>query len=129
MTSRLNDLQRLEAFIKQEIARERARREPDTADLIGMVAELYEVPEDFLSDSSLKGRTITHARFAVCWLLRQRGLSTTHIGRIVDRDHTSVMYATRAIDNDPARVAILRQLVDDGDDTPGGLLRQIVRAS
>lgn len=109
--TRLSDLLRLETFLREEIVRERERSQPETADLVVAVAALYEVPEDFLSSPNLTGRPVIHARFAVCWLLRQRGLSTVRIGRVVGRDHTSVLNACRVIEADPPRLAILRQIL------------------
>lgn len=133
--SRLTDLMRLRAFIDEEILVERARTEPDTNDLIEAVADLYELPPDFLGDPNLKGRTVIQARMAVCWLLRQRGLSTPQIGRIIGRDHTTVLYAERVVGGDPSRMAILRNLVDGPRATeptpedPAARLAQIVRAA
>lgn len=128
--SRLNDLLRLRDFIDAEIRSERERHEPTTVDIIDAAARLYEVDEAFLANNDRNNRDVIKARHAVCWLLRQRGMSTPAIGRIVSRDHTTVMHACRTVDADPGRVAILRQLLDDHPaDTPEARLRQLVRAA
>lgn len=42
--------------------------------------------------SSLRKPRVVQARWAVMGLLRQRGYSHSEIGRLLDRDHTTVMH-------------------------------------
>lgn len=114
--SRLHDLLRLRAFIDTEIAHERERHIPDVADIVEAVGDLYELPPGWIKSADLGGRKVSQARFAVCWLLREHGYSSPQIGRIVARDHSTVLRACAVIDGDPARMAMLRQLLHGGTD-------------
>ena len=56
------------------------------------------------------------ARFALCKALRMRGLSFPHIGRIMNRDHTTIIYAVERAGNtmerDPAYAKKVQTLAD-----------------
>lgn len=108
----------MRAFIATEITRE------ETADArlsqrvtvlseqaLAVAANLYGVNVNQILSESSEERC-AKARQAVCWLLRARELSFPVIGRIVDRDHTTVMYACKRIDADPARRTLLWPLLE-----------------
>ena len=52
--------------------------------------------------SKSRMRDIVRARWAAMWLLRAQGLSTPHIGRLFNRDHSTVMHALDAMRRDDA---------------------------
>lgn len=55
-------------------------------------------PEALVSEH--KHRPICHARWSLYWALRQRfGWSYPRIGRMCARDHTSIIYGIRRIDD------------------------------
>lgn len=44
-------------------------------------------------------RHIVRARWAAAWLMRRRGMSLPQIGRHLNRDHTTIFYALRKMEN------------------------------
>lgn len=66
--------------------------------IVSAVAETFNVlPKDILSRS--RRRRFTLPRHVAMWLcLRSGKRSTTQIGRLFGRDHTSVMHARRHVD-------------------------------
>lgn len=42
-----------------------------------------------------KTRPVMRARWALCWLLRNSGISYPAIGQLVERDHSTVMHAIK----------------------------------
>jgi chromosomal replication initiation ATPase DnaA len=86
------------------------RRRSDSGIALTAAADLYGVEvESILSDD--RGPLAVRARHAVCWLLRERGMSFPEIGKVIGRDHTTVMYACRRVDSRPAVRALLAPLV------------------
>lgn len=68
--------------------------------LIENVAKLYRtIPEEVMG----RGRegALPNARHTVYWCLRQAGLSLPAIGRVMDRDHSTVLSGIRKVDADP----------------------------
>lgn len=77
----------------------------DTARIAILLARVYEkfgVTLDELRSGD-RHKNIAHARLVAYWLLRQRGLSFPEIGRVLNRDHTSVMYGVRKVDSERAK--------------------------
>lgn len=68
--------------------------------LVGTAAALFRVPvEDLLSHR--RGQRAVDARHCVALCLRYRGLSLPKIGRVLDRDHTTIRYAIGRVEDDP----------------------------
>lgn len=123
--SRLDELYRIRDRVLAEIAYierldielaniERIRATPVDR-IVANAADLYGVAvADILSPS--RDRRVTNARQAACWLLRGHGMSLPAIGRALDRDHTTVLYAVRRIDADPARRSLLWKLLHRDDE-------------
>lgn len=118
MTERLDHLYRLRIGLAAQIleAEEEARQlgllpAVMTGGALKVAADLYDVQvEQILSDA--RNVNAARARQAVCWLLRARGFSLPTIGKIVGRDHTTVLYACNKIDRDPAIRALLWPLLE-----------------
>lgn len=84
-------------------------------DVIDKASELFHVHRrDILGP--YRYNFLMPARFALCKALRERGLSYPHIGRILNRDHSTVIYAAgRAEDTmerDPAYAKKVQTLID-----------------
>ncbi len=65
------------------------------AQILEAVASSFDVPVAAIRGPS-KTRRISHARFAVCWVLRRQrpGLTLSDIGRAVGRtDHSTILHA------------------------------------
>lgn len=63
-------------------------------DIIEKVSEAFKVHrQDILGRA--KYDFILPARFALCKILYERGMSYSQIGRVLDRDHTTIMHAVR----------------------------------
>lgn len=58
-----------------------------------------------------KNRRTLHARSAAATLLRAQGVSLPVIGRMLNRDHTTVIYSLRNFDRYAERAPWLRELV------------------
>lgn len=70
------------------------RRIAFLGDIIDRVSQEFKVHRrDILGRA--KYNFILPARFGLCKILRERGLSYSQIGRVLDRDHTTVIYAVR----------------------------------
>lgn len=110
-TRRLDMLLQLRSFVSEEIAQERRRLAlSDENTLLEAACEVYAANvEDVLSDS--RHGSVVKARQMACWLMSQQGLSTAHIGRFLNRDHTTVIYAIRRVEMDQPRRAIGRALI------------------
>lgn len=56
------------------------------------------------------------ARFALCKALRERGMSYPHIGRVMNRDHSTVIHAVEraeyTMERDPSYAAKIQTLID-----------------
>ncbi len=70
-------------------------REKNLAE-IDAIAELYGYTlEDILGKSKLKELVAVRRKCIVC--LRGKGYSTTEIGRIMNRDHTTIVHALQKV--------------------------------
>lgn len=111
-SARLTELLRMRRFIDQEIREERqAIALGNAASLVQAAADLYGTTVHAVIGSDRQDRAATAARMMACWLLREVGKSYPEIGRMVGRDHSTVMYACRTIAGDQTRVALARQLL------------------
>ena len=62
---------------------------------------------------------VTQARQIACWIAYDSGAATySAIGRALNRDHTTVMYAVRKVENSHALLAMART-IRDGARAPG----------
>lgn len=113
--TRLDELLRMRDFLDGEIRVERgivaAAGVGQHRDLVGEIADLYEVDVEELMSPGKGHLTASRARQGLCWALRQTGLSFSQVGSLVGRDHSTVQHACKVIDGDPARRALLAQLV------------------
>lgn len=67
------------------------------SELIGKASELFDVHRrDILGP--YRYNFLMPARFALCKALRNRGMSYPHIGRVLERDHSTVIHAIRRAD-------------------------------
>ena len=108
---RLTELLRMRRFLDAEIATERQRlADSDFLGFVKAAADLYGVLVDNICGDS-RDPAVVRARHMTCWLLRERGYTTVRIGEILRRDHSTVIYGSRAIDTDPARKALALQLL------------------
>ncbi len=110
--TRLDELLRMRDFIDEEIRKERRAVNAGSSyrGLIEAVADLYEIEPDALLSPNRRDVLTTRARQGLCWLLRQRGLSLTQVGKVVTRDHSTVLHSCQAVEADPGRRALLAQL-------------------
>lgn len=123
---RLRELIHMRQFIDLEIIDEKRRlaeaaREAEekfsdarvaamVAVLLRAAADLYGVsPAEILAHD--KSRSVSNARHMAAWLLRQKGLSYSAIGRHLGRDHSTVISACRIIDADGMRRALGRGIL------------------
>ena len=91
----------------------RAVREPGTDDQVGEIvrhaATTYGVDVGLiLAGSKLDGPT--RARQVVCYAASLLGHSYSHVGRQLDRDHTTVMYACRRVSATPHMRTVAEQI-------------------
>lgn len=109
---RLRLLLHLRHLVAAEIAAERYRLAIcDEMSMIEAAADLYSVEVDaILSDS--RDRNTVRARHVACWLMWHQDYTYSHIGRTLGRDHTTAMYAVKAVEKDPAIRALARTLLD-----------------
>lgn len=108
---RLRELLRMRGFLDSEIRAERLRlANSESVALIQAAAGLYGSTVDDIRSEGQAAST-TKARMLSCWLLREHGLSYPEIGRLLCVHHTTAMHAVRAINADPARKALGKQLL------------------
>lgn len=78
------------------------------ADIVGATAELLDVPS-----AAIRGRRrpakIVRARFVVYWLGWWSGISYSELGRILDRDHSTILSGVRRMNQE---LRIDAELVD-----------------
>lgn len=66
------------------------------SDLVREAAEPYGfTPDELIAVDGACRFERAQARWAVMWALRQRGLSTTRIGMVLRRDHSTVLHGLR----------------------------------
>ena len=119
--NRLDQLRNLRLQIDQEIEREerflrRARRLSSAAKVIittrgdwvdrvvAVTAAHFAVSPGQLS-SVEKSRDVVRARMVAAWLLRQDGRPYTEIGKVLGKDHTTIMHAVKRVDADEGLTA------------------------
>lgn len=118
---RLAELLALREQIDAEIARERACRrrlrtlgqrsqrvlaQPAWEDqVLAEVAAAYVVDVETLKGSSRAARVV-EARHVAFWVLRQQGLSLPAIGRLMNRDHKTVLHGVRRVEGSQTLRAI-----------------------
>ena len=108
---RLTDLLRSRRLLDQLILEERQRLSAGGHQhLVRAAADLYGVTVDDILGTA-RDRSTSRARMMSCWLLRQTGLSFPDIGSALSCDHTTAHHACRAIEKDPARLALGRELL------------------
>lgn len=83
-------------------------------EIIAKVSELFKVHRrDILGRA--KFDFILPARFALCKILHDRGMSYASIGRVMDRDHTTVIHAVRraeyTMQRDPEYAAKINEVI------------------
>lgn len=59
----------------------------------------------------------TQARQVACWIAHDAGAGFSAIGRVINRDHTTVMHAVRKVQNSHALLAMARTIRDGTRDT------------
>jgi len=133
--TRLDQLVNLRERVNAEIARERAYRKrvellsrdvsaamtnPATIGhrVLDEVTTVFDVTVGEILSSS-RHRDVVHARQVAAWLLRAGGLSSPQIGRILGRDHTTVLYGVNRVEADPVLRKVAGELLDAGNDLGG----------
>lgn len=109
--ARLRALLTLRQAVRTEIAAERYRLAVrDEMTLIDAAADLYGLDaDDVLSGSRV--RRVVRARQVACWLLWHSGYTYSHIGRVLDRDHATAMYAVQRVELDASQRTLARTLL------------------
>lgn len=89
-------------------------RNPLMARLIPqVVADHYGVPVEALW-SKMRTRAVSEPRRLAAWLLKQRTILTLQdIGDILDRDHTTIIYALRMVKAEMQRNPCFARTVDE----------------
>lgn len=107
-TARLAQLLALQARIAAEIAAELAlieRLTGVTADdlaapeLVEVAARMGVRAEQLLAAD--RRTDATRRRHVAAWLLTDLGLSSTRVGALLHRDHTTVLHSLRVVESDP----------------------------
>lgn len=69
--------------------------------------------------STAQNKTCVKARRFICYFLNERDFSSTHIGEVINRDHSTVLYNLKVIEKDIDRyadvsetIASIRKLMD-----------------
>lgn len=109
MTTRLEELVSMRDFINSEIQAELERSGGASFQaemIIHRACELYGVEADDIK-AGRRTNEVMRARRAASWLLRRHGLSLPKIGKLLNCDHTTVLYACRKVDTSPAVRALL----------------------
>lgn len=85
----------------------------DNRVLITLVAQKFGVGvRDVFSD--FRERKVTRARWAAMYVLRhEKGYSFPEIGRVMNRDHTTVIHGVRRVEADPELLAIATGLITE----------------
>lgn len=111
---RLDALLQLRAFITDEIAAERRRllTSPEWK-WIEAACDLYSIEATDVLGPQRDAKYVK-ARQIAAWLMREDGLSFPTIGRALKRDHTTAIHSVRAVEKQPALLALARQLYSQG---------------
>lgn len=111
---RLRELLQLRQRLDWEIDEERTRlgftmAERTQERIIENAATLFVVSVDDIMGKSRAPR-FADPRHIVMWMLRREGLSYPQIGRLFNRDHTTIMYGCRRVERMPALMAVAEKL-------------------
>lgn len=136
---RLEQLLQHRAAVDLEISRERAFLEREArlkaearrlADgqqsqakherLVAAVADAFVVTPDQLRSDSREPHLV-EARWVAAWLLSQEGLSSPAIGRLINRDHSTVLHAIKQVESS----ADLQEIAASSRPTSGGHLGKV----
>jgi chromosomal replication initiation ATPase DnaA len=113
---------------EREAAREVARSETNAARaarakiehaedarLVTIVADRYRIT---VSDILGRERTahVANARHVAAWLLRENERTYPHIAEVLRRDHSTVMYAVRRVEQKPELLAIASDICEQLED-------------
>lgn len=127
--TRLDDLMalrnRIDAEIKAEMRTVRrleelsadagiATTQSEVQRIMRAVADAHSVEVSDMVGPS-RERNVTQARMIAAWLLRDEGLPLTQVGRLLCRDHTTVMYAVNKVGKSPALRAIATTIGTAGE--------------
>jgi hypothetical protein len=108
---------------------EQQHNAPKAERVLSLVSQTYRFPVAALKSKERTG-LLSFARHVACWLLRRHaGLTTTSAGRLLNRDHTSIVHAEERIDRlrveDPKFAADLNKLIDRMNDVTGTEAREV----
>jgi|GEM_PF-2330655 len=79
--------------------------------LLECIANLYDITSADILGKSRKAH-ISEARMIYIYLMRHLGYSTTYLGEILNRNHTSMIYSTKTFDNRYKYDVMFRKKVD-----------------
>lgn len=74
-------------------------------------AEHFGVTVEAILTGTRRPRVVS-ARHVACWLLRDTGRSFPDVGRTMRRDHSTVIYAVRKVEEDPELLEVARGVLD-----------------
>lgn len=79
--------------------------------LLECLANLYDITSADILGKSRKAH-ISEARIIFIYLMRHLGYSTTYLGELLNRDHTTMIYSTKTFDNRYKYDVMFRKKVD-----------------
>ena len=80
--------------------------------LLECLANLYDITSADILGKCRKAH-ISEARMIFIYLMRHLGYSTTYLGKLLNRDHTSMIYSTKTFDNRYKYDVMFRKTVDN----------------
>lgn len=81
------------------------RRRPAYFDvLLAEAARRWRISPEDITRADAKEKQFSRARQAVMWVLRDQGLALPHIGYLLNRHHTTVMFGLRAVEQSRPRL-------------------------
>ena len=80
--------------------------------LLECIANLYDITSADILGKCRKAH-ISEARMIFIYLMRHLGYSTTYLGELLNRDHTSMIYNTKTFDNRYKYDVMFRKKVDN----------------
>ena len=104
----------LRAFLGECVRRGLVREVP--ADPWTLAAEAAAEALGTRAEDVLDGRRTgdaAEARHVAYWLLRDGGRSYPEVGRLADRDHTTVMHGCKRVEADPRLLAVAERLREE----------------
>lgn len=119
--SRLTELRALKKRVEEEIRFEEARRQgsqyggvvvrqrisgdPWKHELLNAAADHFDVDVSTVV-GKCRVAAVVKARWVVCWVARQDGMTTPAIGRMVNQDHSIACRAIKHVEDDEELLAI-----------------------